>query len=208
MRYACAHALALATALTACAAPQQSSRDALVYPCLLHTPSELSPDFAVEQHIEARISGRSASFDAVVQKRGDELVVVGLGPLGVRAFVLRQVGGEATFEQRMGPPLPFPPRNILVDIHRSFFKRLPTGDHADGVVRGKLDDEDVTETWKDGMLGERRFERASHPEGAVRILYGPGCTAARCEPTKLRVINEWFGYELLIENRLYHTLTP
>ena len=177
------------------------------YPGILHPPSELSPDFAVEQHVELTKGDRHGAFDGVLQKRGAELVLVGLGPMGVRAFVLRQDGAQARFEQSMGPALPFPPRNVLVDIHRAFFKRLPLGDGAPcGTQRGELDGEDVTEIWKDGSLVERRFARPTFREGSVRVLYGPGCTRARCEPGTVRIVNEWFGYEITIDNRRYHWL--
>ena len=54
------------------------------YPAVLHPPAELHPDFSVHQRIEATSRGHSGSFDAVLQKQGNELVVVGLGPASVR----------------------------------------------------------------------------------------------------------------------------
>ena len=171
------------------------------YPGVLHPPNELSPDFVVEQHVELAKDDRHGAFDGVLQKRGDELVIVGLGPMGTRAFVLRQEGVEARFEQTMGPALPFPPRNVLVDVHRAFFKRLPPG-----IERGELDGEDVTEVWKDGSLVERRYVRPAFRPGAVRVFYGEGCTRDRCEPKTVRIVNEWFGYEIRIDNRRYHSL--
>ena len=35
--------------------------------------------------------------------------------------------------------------------------------------------------------------------GSVRVLYGQGCGVSRCEPSTIRIVNEWFGYELRIE---------
>lgn len=174
------------------------------YPCVLHPPSELAPDFVVEQHVEASKDGHSGSFDAVVQKRGDELLVVGLGPMGIRAFVLRQRGTELTAEQRIGPAPPFPPRNVIIDVHRVFFKRL-AGGAPDGVRTGELDDEDVVEVWRGGELVERRFSRPGFA-GAVKIAFGPGCRADRCEPVNVHLVNEWFGYELRIDNRRFHAI--
>jgi hypothetical protein len=203
-------ALIFAIATAACgSAPVRAPLEpaSTEYPGILHPPSELSPDFAVEQHVELRKGDRHGAFDGVLQKRGGELVLIGLGPMGVRAFVLRQEGAEARFEQSMGPALPFPPRNVLVDIHRAFFKRLPVGDGApSGTQRGEIDGEDVTEIWRAGSLVERRFERPDFRKGAVRVLYGPGCAKERCEPSSVRIVNEWFGYEIAIENRRYHRL--
>jgi hypothetical protein len=171
----------------------------------MHPPAELSPNVLIEQHVEASKDGRSGAFDAVVQKRGDELVVVGLGPMGVRAFVIEQRGAEVTFEQRLGPELPFSPRNVLVDVHRTFFKGLPhpDGGSPDGIEHGTVDDEEVVETWRKGELVERSFTRPRERSGAVRVLYGPGCRADRCEPASVRLVNEWFGYELRIDNRRF-----
>lgn len=176
------------------------------YPGILRPAAALTPDFSVEQHVEARRDAQHGAFDAVVQKRGATLVVVGLGPMGVRAFVVRQEGNEARFEQTMGPPLPFPPRNVLLDVHRVFFKRLPlpAGDHEPaGIVRGAIDGEEITEVWEGGRLIERRFARPDRPNGRVRVIYGPGCDVARCAPTTVHLVNEWFGYELRIDNRNY-----
>jgi hypothetical protein len=198
----------LALALVSCGAPRPraaASDDA--YPCLLHPPSELSPDVVIEQHVEAKKGDRTGGFDAVLQKRGAELVLVGLGPLGVRAFTLRQEGADIRYEQRMGPEFPFPPRNVLVDVHRAFFKRLAlaTPSPRDGTFRGPLDGEEVVEVWHAGQLTERSFAREGRA-GAVRVLYSPGCGEDRCEPATVRLVNEWFGYELAIENHRFQSL--
>lgn len=174
------------------------------YPGILHPPNELSPDMVVEQHIEAKKNDKTGGFDAVLQKKGGDLTIVGLGPVGVRAFVLKQAGDDATFEQSFGPAFPFPPRNVLVDVHRAFFKRLPDP-NGNGTTHGTLDDEDVSEIWKNGELVERDYRRADRP-GAIRVFYTSGCTRDRCAPGAVRLVNEWFGYELTIENRQFHFL--
>lgn len=202
----CAALAALLTLSCRHAPPPASTGAEDEYPGILHPPSELEPDFVVEQHVEAKRDGESGGFDAVLQKRGPELVLVGLGPMGIRAFVLRQEGTGARLEQTMGRAIPFPPRNVLIDVHRAFFKRLRLSEPAHGPHRGRVDDEEVVETWQDGNLVERRFARADRPRGAVRVLYGPGCRPARCEPTTVRIVNEWFGYELFIENRQWRFL--
>lgn len=175
----------------------------------LRPPSELSPDVVVEQHVTATKDGKSGGFDAVVQKRGDELLLVGLGPMGVRAFVLRQQGSAISYEQRLGPTLPFSPKNVLVDVHRAFFKRLaePQREAApDGVWRGTIDDEEVVETWRAGVLVERRFGAPGQPAEAVRVVYGPGCRVERCEPATIDLVSERHGYRLAIENRRFHRI--
>lgn len=186
-------------ALAACgpSAPPASPSAQGEYPGILHPPSELHPDFSVRQHIEATASGHSGSFDAVVQKHGDKLVVVGLGPASVRMFVLEQTDKGVRFEQSFGPTLPFPPRNIVVDVHRAFFKGLPAG-----TTEGTVDDEQVHETWRGDQLVERRFTREGRT-GAVVVSYGPGCTRNRCAPRTIHLKNPWFAYELAMENDDY-----
>lgn len=176
--------------------PPQSAAQA-EYPGILHPPAELHPDFSVHQHIEATAYGHSGSFDAVVQKNADKLVVVGLGPASVRMFVLEQTAAGVTFEQSFGPKLPFPPRNIVVDVHRAYFKGLP-----EGTSSGTVDDERVDEIWRGQDLLERRFTRSDR-EGAIVIGYGPGCTRTRCAPSTITLKNPWFSYELKIENDGY-----
>jgi hypothetical protein len=171
------------------------------YTCTLHPLSTLGPDFTVRQHVQASGHGRGGGFDAVLQKKGDTLVLVGL-IAGVRAFALKQVGDRVSFEQSLGPAMPFPPEYAVIDVHRVYWKRLPRGADAPptGTVEGELDGEAVREVWSNGNLVERRFTRPGEFEGAVRIEYGAGCTAARCQPASVRIVNEWFGYEVRIEN--------
>jgi hypothetical protein len=201
--------LVLVLVLVSCSPrrPPDTAASDDAYPCLLHPASELGPDVVIEQHVQANKDGRTGGFDAVLQKRGGELVLVGLGPLGVRAFAIRQEGGEVRYEQRLGPEFPFPPRNVLVDVHRAFFKRLAlaTLSPREGIFSGPLDGEEVIESWRAAELAERRFVRQGR-DGAVRVLYGPGCGEDRCEPATVRLVNEWFGYELLIENRRFQWL--
>jgi len=174
------------------------------YPCILHAPSQLGVDFSVNQHVEATKDGRTGSFDGVLQKAGNDLVIVGLGPAGVRAFVLKQSGDRITFEQAFGPELPFPPRNIVVDVHRAYFKALPPPPSGAGKVTGTIDDETVEEDWLDGHLAERRFTRPGTTfQGTVRVTYARGCTPQRCAPASFRLVNEWFSYSLAIANTDY-----
>jgi hypothetical protein len=195
-------ALGALVASTACGPPPPPAgptekRD---YPCTLHVPAELSPEFMVRQHVEAAAYGRSGGFDAVLQKKDDALVVVGLVG-GVRAFVLKQSGEAITFEQSFGPPLPFPPRNVIIDIHRAFWKRLPVPADAKPTETrtGDLDDEKVEERWENGNLKTRAFMRPDW-KGKVLLTYGPGCTQERCTPKSIRIDNQWYAYTLTIEN--------
>ena len=189
----------------ACGSPPKTPDASTEYPGVLHPPSELTPNFSVEQQITVTKGDRKAELDGVLQKSGDQLVIVAFGPLKVRAFVLKQDPTGIHYEQTMGPQLPFPPRNIVVDVHRAFFKRLPDPPR-NGEHRGHLDDEEVTEIWKDGSLVERRYERPSFRPGAVRVRYGPGCTVEQCQPEHIDIDNPWFDYRLSITSTNYNPL--
>jgi hypothetical protein len=183
------------------------------YPCVLHDPGTLPHDFMVRQSltIRARRDGKAieGQLDAVLQKQRDTLVIVGFGAMNVKAFTLTQRGERIEFTQFTGPELPFSPRNVVVDVHRVFFKRLPVPAEPSysGVVRGELDGEHVEETWRDGQLRARVFTRpGSTLHGAIRVELGPGCGPSRCEPESATLHNEWFGYTLTIANEGYEKL--
>src|SRR3954471_6587513 len=120
-------------ALAACGHPSRSTvistADPAEYPCVLHDPKTVAHDFSVHQSlvVKAVHDGKPAEgqLDAVLQKQGDTLLIVGFGPMNVKAFTLNQTGSRIEFAQFMGPPLPFSPRNVIVDVHRIYFKRLP-----------------------------------------------------------------------------------
>jgi hypothetical protein len=196
--------VALGVAVTACAPrpPTTPAAPERTYACALRPLATLGPDFTARQHVEASGHGRSGGFEAVIQKKGDTLVLIGL-VAGVRAFVLKEEGDHISFNQSFGPALPFPPEYAIIDVHRVYWKRLPRAAEApaSGVVEGELDGEVVREVWSNGSLVERRFTRPGEFEGAVRIAYGPGCTAARCFPASVRIDNEWFGYSVRIDSR-------
>ncbi|HET9621047.1 MAG TPA: DUF3261 domain-containing protein [Kofleriaceae bacterium] len=207
----------LALVVAACAHDAHTTviatADPAAYPCVLREPEALGADFSVRQHltVHARKPDGSAfdgELDAVLQKQGDTLLVVGLGPMSVKAFTLAQRHGEITFQQFYGPELPFSPRNIVVDIHRMYFKHLPAPAEPayTGVIRGELDGEHVEETWQGGALRDRVFTRPGQFAGAVRIELGAGCTAARCQPATATLRNEWFAYTLAITSDDYEAL--
>ena len=194
-------------AACATASPPPAAAPEVPYTCVLRPLATLGPDFMVRQRVEASGHGRSGSFDAVLQKKGDTLVLVGL-VAGIRAFTLKQVGEAISFEQSLGPKMPFPPEYAVIDVHRVYWKRLPRAADApaSGVVEGTLDGERLRETWVNGSVVERTFARPGERAGVVKVAYGPGCTAAVCEPAWVRIDNEWYGYAVKIDNREYSRL--
>lgn len=170
---------------------------------LLPAPETLGPDFSVRQHVVVETRGHTGSFDAVLQKRGGELVMVGLVG-GERAFVLRQTRAGITFEQSFGPPLPFPARDVIRDVHRVYFARLPRSADAPttGVRTGHVGDEDVVETWRDGALAERRFLAPGRADG-VTVTYSAGCDDERCAPARVRIVDAPGGTTVTLDSDDY-----
>jgi hypothetical protein len=70
----------------------------------------------------ARVQGEDLDWrlELVTQKRGDELVLVGLDAFGAKSFVVTQRGSEVDVERPRGR-LPLPPANLLRDLHRARF---------------------------------------------------------------------------------------
>lgn len=185
------------------------------YPGVLHDPATLKPNFMVRQTLTLRSKSKyegkpvEGEIDAVLQKDGDSILIIGFGPMNIKAFTLLHKGGTITFENFVGRELPFSPRNILVDVHRVFFKRLPApvGPNYSGVQRGQLDGETLEETWQDGELRASTFTRPGDTlKGAVRIQFGTGCAPDYCEPETAMLRNEWFGYTLTIANESFERL--
>jgi len=206
-----------AAALAGCGGPARhvvlSASAPSDYPCVLHDPATLPHDFVVRQSltVHARRDGQpvDGQFDAILQKQGDTLLIVGFGPMNVKAFTLEQRGDRLEFTQFFGPELPFSPRNVVVDVHRVYFHRLPPPAEPgySGAARGELDGETVEETWQGGELRRAVFTRpGSALRGAVSVELGPGCTPAACEPASATLLNEWFGYTLEIANEGYERL--
>ena len=188
----------LALVLTACGGASEHAGPPR-YPGTLRPANELGPDVMMRQQLEADWGDDRQGFEAVLQKQGDEMVLLGLGPHGGRAFLLEHRGGEIHFETFVDLDLPFPPRYVLLDVQRTFFPYLSTEPLPDGIHEGVVDGEKVTERWRDGRLVERRFERLDgDPEGVIRVDYGPGLVFGQRPPQSITLDNGWFGYTLRV----------
>ena len=164
---------------------------------ILLAPATYPGDFLDRQRIVATYKGRTAAFDAVVQKKGDELTLVGLTPFGSRAFAIRQVGGVASFESFVPQTLPFPARYILVDVERVFFPWTDAPPPPDGERRFSRDSEAVAERWEGGKLRRRTFARADgRPPGAIVIDYDGGMAPGGTPPPHVSFNNGQYGYHL------------
>lgn len=169
------------------------------YPGTLRPPTELGADFQWRQQVTAKWPQGTRSFDAVLSKTGDELLLVGLGPMDTPGFVLTlDAKAQLEFENHTGQPVHFNPRYVLLDVQRAFYPWLPAASGA-GAREGIVDNERVTETWKDGVLTERTFQRLDqNPPGTIVVTYS-GWTAGSRAPRRATLNNGWFGYTLTIQ---------
>ena len=177
-------------------APSGPAMPAREYPGYLASTETLGRPFMVRQSLRGRYQDHDLSLDVVVQLAKGKLTLVGLTPFGSRAFVLEQVGNETRFEKFVNREIPFDPKYVLNDVHRVFFRGL-AGPQEDGVHSEEQHDEKVTETWRAGVLVERRFERLDgDPAGAVIARFA-GKPAPVIAP-ELTLENQWFGYTIRI----------
>jgi hypothetical protein len=179
--------------LVACAAPRPKE-----YPGTLLAPSRTAGDFVRTQKLTARFQGQTRAMDAVLQKEGDLLTLIGMTPFGSKAFVLQQQGTEVTFKPYVSVELPFPPKYILLDVQRVYFAGLDGAPLSDGEHRAQRDGEQIVERWQGGRLLQRIFTRLSgDPAGAITVTYEGGM-AGSVSPQKLTIDNGWVGYQLSI----------
>lgn len=188
----CLLAVLLAGWCAGCAPPRPPS-----YPGELLPPDALGPDFLAQQHLTFVGGGHRAELPVVLQKRGGELLMLGLTPFGTRAFAITLRDGRVGFEPYVDRPPPLEPRWVLMDVQRALRPPL-TRPRPSGKARVRVGEERVTERWEGGRLIERWYRRVDgEPSGTIRIRYEPawrkGGPAAR-----ISYENGWVGYRLCI----------
>lgn len=166
----------------------------------LRSPETLSEDFSWRQRVTAVHRAREPrSFDAVLEKKGSRLSLVGLTPIQTVLFVVVLEGETVSFENRTGEALPFPPAYILLDIQRVFYPWVrPADPSPSGTFEADFGEERVIETWSEGRLRERRFERADTP-GHIRVRFEESGGAADAPPARVVLENDRQHYVLTIE---------
>lgn len=162
----------------------------------------------IRQHIVARPGEDEVSFDAVVQHHEGTLTLLGLTPFGTRAFLLQQRGTEVEFTSYIPRELPFPPRYMLLDVHRAFLIGLPGAPHPDGTHAGTRDGEEIREVWSGGRLRERTFRRLDgSPPGVITARYEGGMAPGR-PAEHMTYENGWFGYRLIVTTASFEVIDP
>ncbi|MFO0624608.1 MAG: DUF3261 domain-containing protein [Polyangiales bacterium] len=196
-------ALAAWVLLTACATARPTPprpQD----PGALEDPARYEGSFMMRQRVEVALPTRTLRFEAVLQKQGAALTLVGLTPFGTRAFVLEQRGVEVSFTPTLPMELPFPARYMMIDIQRVFLRSAGRGAAADGVREASVAGEAVRETWANGRLMRRSFSRPGDPGGADAEYEGG--MLGRAAPRVVRYRNRWGDYALTITTLAQQTL--
>ena len=175
----------------------------------LRPPSTLGRDVLLRQRVTARWKEGAESFDVVVQNRGDELTMVGLGPMAMRGFTLVWDTRGVSVENRTGRDLPFVAEHILADIQRVFypwFEAPPTCNacnrqttHAGLIVYEQIDA---------SVLRERRFAIAGESDAGDVSIHYRDWSPDSLIPRHVVVENNWFGYELTIETTSAQRIDP
>jgi hypothetical protein len=163
----------------------------------------LGPDFMLRQNITAYFKGRELSFSAVLQKKSDKLTIVGLTPMGTRAFLLEKQDQSIRFKNYVNRDLPFSPKFMLSDIQFIFEISEVQVDGRHERTEGPVH---ITEDWKSGKLFRRvaHIEVSGHTQRLV-IEYNGG--SQRNAPAPIIIFtNEDHGYRLEIENSDYKKL--
>jgi hypothetical protein len=182
---------------TACALqhpPREA--DSIEYLGELVPSDEIPGNFLMRQNLRFAAGGREGSLEVVIQKHCAEILVIGLTSFGSRVFTIRQHGTEVSAESQLPGTWPFPPQNVLIDIHRVYFLPIPSPPPTDGLREVRRGSELITERWISASLVERSFRRVSgNPPGRIVIRYDgrvpPGFPAS-----EIRLDNERYGYQL------------
>lgn len=178
-------------ALSACGSAQPRQTQVSTLPPV----QELGKDFFWRQRIEAHHPKQTVSFNAVIQKRGQELTLLGLTPFGTRAFVLKQKNKHVSFQSFIQHTLPFPPENILRDVYRVFRVSQP---HVQGWYCHASVTERICNLWQAQRLIERRYQSLDTAKGAPIVIRYEGGFVSNTPPRNVILQNPQFGYTLRI----------
>jgi hypothetical protein len=191
-------ALAITLALAGCGGAKPRSEQATVPAYSLAgvlVPTEqihVAP-FVVQQRIKGLYRGGEVSIDCVVQWKDGKLTVLGLTPFGTRAFSIEQTGTQVKFEKYVDRDMPVKPEMVLYDIHRVFFRALPSGQRQ-GQDHGDM----ITELSAGDYVVERRFQGMEGTTNLVVINFdGP---PAPIVAPHVRITNAGYSYTLEIDN--------
>lgn len=190
---ACAHQQSTSLGKTATRSPEPT-------PALLSV-DRLQEDFILRQQITVYWHhDMKKGFDAVLQKQGATMTLVGLGPMGSVGFTLTQKEESLDVSNRTGQVLRFDPRHIIADIQRVLYPWSPAPLRCDQTCTFSYEVHQtrIQEYWRYGHLSKRVFIRLSdgNPERIV-VRYGHW-GSHKITPARVQLDNGWYGYRLEI----------
>jgi hypothetical protein len=153
---------------------------------------EIEGDFAIQQRWRVIAGEIDFPLQGLLEKRGDELVLIGLNAFGAKLFTLVQRGTDV--EVQAAPPaiLPVPPLNLLRDLHRMLFLAAEAPPTGNGEVTRLRPPDRIFESWRDGQLQRRDFLR---DRGAsVRLEF-----SGEAKRPHVRLTNPGCGYRIEID---------
>jgi hypothetical protein len=191
----CAHGLAglLLLSLAGCAHLPGWGRAVPTCPGQLVPTSQIRGDLLLRQRVRIEAGDTHVVLRLITQKRGDELLLLGIDPLGAKLFTLRQRGSEVEVEALPARVLAVEPITLLRELHRMRFLSVPTPPAGAPFVIVRQGTE-ISERWQEASLRERRFRRLDEqPAGVVTIRFeapGPGEEGLE----RISIDNGWCGY--------------
>ncbi len=164
--------------------------------------SALRDDLVLRQRVTIRWLDGEESFEAVLQKRESELLLLGLGPMNVVGFSLRVDEGGVHFENNSGRDLPFSPTRIIADIQRVFYPWIDQeADCGACERRGAWGQVQVIERIGSEALEERRFERVGVDGGWQIVISYQDWIRDTSIPGLATLRNDALGYQLIVETK-------
>lgn len=189
--------------LCSCGGPQKPAWDPPGQPQGLVNMADVPWNFEWRQTIEAEYPNpkqpnahETNSLEVVLQKQGNILTMVGLTPLGTRAFVARQEGVNVITEGPHNDALPFPPALVFLDVNRSLFVGINTTSLPDGWHTQQSHGAQIKDLWKGGLLVQRELSDPVQ-NTTLRIHYSPGYKGGLA-PATVTLMNTRFRYRLTI----------
>lgn len=184
-------------AIGACQGTRIQDISLIESPGVLRAATALEHEAVWQQRVIAHWGdGEDYGFDAVIQRSGEKLTILGLSPSGSVSFSIVLTAGVVRLVNNMPDGFPFPPRNILMDVQRAFYPWL-----VPGVTEGIVDGERISEIWRDGQIAERSFSRLDGvPAGAITVRYEWAGRNMHL-PASTVLENGWFGYRLEIQTQ-------
>ena len=154
--------------LAGCATDHRSPARIAGYICYpLQPPASFGRTAEFEHVMHAEYQGRTFELHALLRMDAGELIVLGLTPLGTRAFTIRYDGNTVTLDNPNGPKIPFPPEMILSDIQEMFWPVLP--DTGGWHVRTRQPSGEREFYLAGKLVSDVRFARASDGQRVIKL---------------------------------------